>query len=63
MQNIQRLKSSHEKFPVRARRDAAHKFRAPIASWTYKPTVKVIDGVECIVASPVKLVRGIAGAR
>ena len=45
--NPQRCKSSHEKFPVRARRDAAHSYRASIVTWAYKPATKIVDGVVC----------------
>jgi hypothetical protein len=48
--NPQRMRSSHEKFPVRAKRTEAHKWRGSVARecWSYNPTkvtlVKVRDG-------------------
>lgn len=61
--NPQRMKSSHEKFPVRARRDAAHSYRASIVSWRYNPVTTVVDGVVCVVPPQPKLVKGIPNGR
>jgi hypothetical protein len=52
--NPQRMRSSHEKFPVRAPRTVAHKMRNSVAQWAARGVVKVrvVEGTRLISNKP-----------